>query len=105
MSGWIAWMVRRGEDRFDLRVKLNRAYGPVRVLCLPAGNRSIIERDKRQRESPSSTRRIVVEPIFQRLLGELLVPILVRPESANGCFPEQRLVVRQRCAREVFQFG
>src|SRR5215467_9539951 len=105
MGGWRARMVRRCEDRLDLRVKLNRAYSPVRVLCLPAGNGSIIERDKRQCESPSSTRRIVVDPIFQRLLSELLVPILVCPESANGCFPEQRLVVRLRRAREIFQFG
>src|SRR5262249_44991707 len=64
MRGRIARMIWRGEDRLDLRVELERADRPIRVLRLPAGDGHVVESDIRQHESAGGARRIAVEPVF-----------------------------------------
>src|SRR5215468_2414574 len=105
MRGRIAWMVRRREHRLNLGVELEGTSRPIGVFRFPAGDGGIIERDEGQHERKRSAWRVVGEAIFQRLLAQQIVPVLVRPQSADGCFPEKRFVVGLRSARKALDLS
>ena len=65
VCGWIARMVRRGEQGLEGGIQLEWPHGPVGVLGVPAGDVGIVEGDARDGIGAGGARRVGVEPIFE----------------------------------------
>src|SRR5262245_24895114 len=107
MGRWIARVIWRRKKRVDCWIEHEWAYGPVGVLRIPAGDHGVVAGDAEERVGSSRPRRIGVEPVFEQLLTEdvmpdfdgVSLPVESRPRSVEACGGSRD------GAREVSDFG
>src|SRR5262249_61808636 len=96
-----------GKERFAGWSEHERAYSRVGVLRIPAGAQGVVAGDAEERVSASRPRRIGVEPVFEQLLTEDVMPDfdgVSLPVESRPCGVEARAGSRDG-AREVLDLG
>src|SRR5215475_15756169 len=107
MGGWIARVIWRRKKRVDGWIEHERAYGPVGVLRIPPGDHGVVAGDAEERVGASRPRRIGVEPVFEQLLTEDVMPDfdgVSLPEESRPRGVEARAGSRDG-TREVLDLG